>query len=279
MNALMQENPETSYFLGALLGDGFVGYYEKRSQYVIGLSVKDKEFIEEFNKCASIALGKEIKRIKQYNGMYRVTYSSKEAASLLKDKPWKDFVHIYEKHPAEFVRGFFDADGCVQKDGAVFISNTNKEIILFIQDLLLRRFNIRSNITTSKLKKSILNEKEIIPTKPYYYQLYLVGIFSKLEFGRKIGSTITRKAIRFRKEESKVENTGKLMPQHLCKCGKRIEYDIVTGRFREVDNYEQAVLKIRCSNLTKEHFKKMKQRNELPSYESLLQMLMSLSGL
>ena len=69
------------------------------------------------------------------------------------------------------------------------------------------------------------------------------------------------------------------MVEYRCKCGRRIEYDIVQGRFREIIDAGDVVLKIRCSNLTKETFKKLKQKNELPSYESLLQMLMSLSGL
>ena len=279
MNTLLHNNSETSYFLGALLGDGFVGYYENRHQYPIGLSVKDKEFVEEFNKCASIALGMKPKEIKQYNKMYRVTFYSKDFAFLLKNKPWEKFIHIYEKYPAEFIKGFFDADGCAQKDGNVYISNTNKDVILYIQDLLLRNFNIRSNITTAKIKIESINGRKLKSHKPFLYHLYLIGNFSKMKFGEKIGSSISRKKERFRERKQEYEDVGKLHPKHRCKCGRQFEYNVEQNIFRELMIEERAVLKIRCSNLTKETFKKLKQKNELPSYESLLQMLMSLSGL
>jgi len=70
------------------------------------------------------------------------------------------------------------------------------------------------------------------------------------------------------------------MPEFKCTCGRRIEYDVVSGRFREVIDAGDAVIKIRCSNSTKELFKRLKVEKGLPSYESLLQLLMiSLSGL
>jgi hypothetical protein len=69
------------------------------------------------------------------------------------------------------------------------------------------------------------------------------------------------------------------MPEHRCTCGRRFEYDILSGRFREIIDAGDVTLKIRCSSQTRELFKRMKKEKEMPSYESLLRLLMSLSSL
>jgi hypothetical protein len=68
------------------------------------------------------------------------------------------------------------------------------------------------------------------------------------------------------------------MPDLRCNCGRRYEFDILSGRFREIIDAGDVILKIRCSNQTREVFKKLKEEKKLPSYESLLQLLMSVSG-
>jgi hypothetical protein len=65
------------------------------------------------------------------------------------------------------------------------------------------------------------------------------------------------------------------MPIYRCKCGRKIDYDVVSGKFREMDEEEDSIIKIRCSAQTKDAFKKLKDSTELPSYEALLLMLMS----
>jgi len=69
------------------------------------------------------------------------------------------------------------------------------------------------------------------------------------------------------------------MPDLRCTCGRRYEYDVISGRFREIIDAGDVILKIRCSNSTRELFKKLKRDKELPSYESLLQLLMSLGNI
>lgn len=71
----------------------------------------------------------------------------------------------------------------------------------------------------------------------------------------------------------------KKMPDLRCSCGRRYEYDVVSGRFREVIDAGDVVLKIRCSNHTREIFKQLKKEKDMPSYEALLQLLMSVSNL
>lgn len=69
------------------------------------------------------------------------------------------------------------------------------------------------------------------------------------------------------------------MPELKCTCGRRWEYNAISGRFREVITAEDVILKIRCSLETRELFKRLKEEKELPSYEALLQLLMSVSSL
>ena len=69
------------------------------------------------------------------------------------------------------------------------------------------------------------------------------------------------------------------MPEHRCSCGRKFNYNIVTGRFNEMIIDEDVVLKIRCARSTREDFKKLKMSKEMPSYESLLKLLMSVSSL
>jgi len=66
------------------------------------------------------------------------------------------------------------------------------------------------------------------------------------------------------------------MLEYRCTCGRKFGFDVLSGRFKEIVGDVETTLKIRCSERTKEAFKKMKERNDLPSYESLLQLLMSI---
>jgi len=64
------------------------------------------------------------------------------------------------------------------------------------------------------------------------------------------------------------------MPEYRCKCGRRLHYNQITGKIQEVIDSGDTIIKIRCSNATKQLFKQLKKEKEMPSYEALLQLLM-----
>ncbi|MAF43127.1 MAG: hypothetical protein CMI54_03010 [Parcubacteria group bacterium] len=75
-----------------------------------------------------------------------------------------------KKVVVNFLRGYYDADGCAAKDGSVILSSTSKILIRQTQDLLLR-FGI-----ITKLNK----QKNYNPQKHNTcYQLYLAGEHSR----------------------------------------------------------------------------------------------------
>lgn len=99
---------DMSYTSGLLAADGCI--YNNR----VILTLKDKEILEKIaNK-----IGK--KKIKSNNKYYNLTYSSHEMANdlnLIGITPRKTFTlqaprGINKKYIPEFIRGFFDGDGC-----------------------------------------------------------------------------------------------------------------------------------------------------------------------
>lgn len=151
------DTEEKAYFLGFLYADG--NHFTKRNRITIGLQEKDKHILENFNKLINsnrplFLRDKEIinksSRFKNCQNQYYLIINNKHMSqSLLKlglfnnktfilEFPTKEQVPEYLQN--HFIRGYFDGDGCVEKQGASFIGTFN--FCKSICDLVKNKFNI-----------------------------------------------------------------------------------------------------------------------------------------
>jgi len=105
-------SPELSDVIGAVLGDGYTT--EDQGRGIVGLSNKDMDLLKHYLSCISRILNHQSSgRITRGTpfGTLKATVGSRLLALFLQ-KPLQQLAPFIEKHPAPFIRGFFDAEGC-----------------------------------------------------------------------------------------------------------------------------------------------------------------------
>jgi intein-encoded DNA endonuclease-like protein len=106
---------------------------EKNDNHVIGLGAKDKEFVEEFGRRLGSVLRREPIRpsFREDAGRYIAEAASKTLYELLRKpvdlKRIKKYIEHCKKCTTAFLRGLFDSEGCIGKDGHIKLYNTNYE--------------------------------------------------------------------------------------------------------------------------------------------------------
>jgi len=150
---LLRPSEELAYVIGVVLGDGYA-YRRRRAikgyrGITVSLKAKDKEFVEEFAKCLAKVLGREPIRIRRekYVEGYVAETRSRTLYELLK-KPadldrLKPYIEHCEKCVAAFLRGFFDSEGRVDKQGYISVSNRDLNLLTYVEELL-KRLNIEA---------------------------------------------------------------------------------------------------------------------------------------
>jgi len=195
----LRPSEELAYVIGAVLGDGCV-YRLQKYHYLVVLKVKDLEFAEKFAECISKVLGREPpKTIPVKDGTFAVEVKSKTLYELLKKPIDIDRIRQYVEHCIDcvcsFLRGFFDSEGSIDKDGEIQVYNTDKSLLEYIKELL-HRLGIKA--TGPKLySKAGTPAKNPKTGKTYFtrkdcYYLY-VRADSRMRFYQLIGFTIKRK--------------------------------------------------------------------------------------
>jgi intein-encoded DNA endonuclease-like protein len=200
---LLKPSEDLANVIGTVLGDGYTcTTNETNKHYVIGLSAKDKEFVEDFGRRLGNVLGrKPIKPIfKKNEGKYVAKASSKTLYELLKKpvdlKRIKPYVEHCPKCVAAFLRGFFDSEGCVHKAGYIYLFNTNYEVLVYIQKLLWKYFRIEATGPWPQEQKGTIKYnprtgKQFKTNEDCYYIYIRAKDLPK--FYRYIGFTIQRK--------------------------------------------------------------------------------------
>jgi intein-encoded DNA endonuclease-like protein len=194
---LLKPSEDLGYVIGVRLGDGYTS--EKSDGHIIGLRAKDKEFVEEFGRCLGNVLGRKPIRPWKDVRRYIVEAKSKTLYELLRKpvdlKRTKKYVEHCPKCIAAFLRGLFDSEGCISKDGYITLYNTNYEVLTYVQRLL-RRFGIESTgPRPHKQKGTTMHDPRTgkqYKTKKDCYCLY-IRAESLLKFYRHVGFTIRRK--------------------------------------------------------------------------------------
>jgi intein-encoded DNA endonuclease-like protein len=199
-------SPELAYIIGVIHSDGYKYIGKKKSQYFLRLAVNDREFAEKFAECLTKILGRK-KPYKPF--FYRKTKRWIVAGGnvlLFKflDRPLEELKPTIEYNKdcvSAFLRALFDAEGSIyvkirggRRERKLRLYNTNKELLVYIQYLLKRFFDIDSTLHLSGRRGSIKHfpNGKIAKTTKNYYLLY-IHARSLLNFYKHIGFTIKRK--------------------------------------------------------------------------------------
>lgn len=145
-----------SYLIGAIKGDGCTFKHKQmvdgrlHTSYVISVSMVDFEFAKEVQECFKILLERTPK-IYQRNQSKSSTFPFSKILSIricdkslhhVLSKSIEELKPYIEAYPAEFLRGFFDAEGSAWKvrngEPVVKYCNTNLALIECVRELLIR---------------------------------------------------------------------------------------------------------------------------------------------
>jgi intein-encoded DNA endonuclease-like protein len=195
-------SPELAYVIGVIAGDGNLNVHGYN--YVMLLSVTDRDFAEEFSRC----LAKTLSRRKPY----RVRRSDKrnrwivQGSSLLLyrflNRPWqklKTYIEHCEECTAAFLRAFYDGEGSISQ-GHLVISNTDKMLLNYVRDLLHVLKIETGKLLVSTKAGTILKDPrtgKIYRRRHDCYQL-VIRTKSRAQFARHVGFTIQRKQLLLR---------------------------------------------------------------------------------
>jgi intein-encoded DNA endonuclease-like protein len=193
--------PELAYVIGVLVGDASLNVRAKNYEYRIRLKAVDREFVQAFNVAISKVLNRRPHKIWKGN-TERESYADVSSYLLHKflNRPldeFRPFIEYNAKCVSAFLRGFFDSEGSVAKDGDVTASNTDVDLLKYVQDLSSRFFGIETTGPhVGKKKGSVLIRRG----KTYYRNsdvcVIRVRRVSLEFFDEFIGLTIHRKVSR-----------------------------------------------------------------------------------
>lgn len=194
-------SPELSYVIGIVLGDGYTTV--DKGRIIVGLTNKDKHLLRVFLRSVAKILktpsaGRIVKGTQ--HGTLKATLGSTLLGLFLR-KPLSELTPFIEQYPAEFVSGFFDAEGCAAvgaggKSLSVNLraSNTNVTILQLIRGLLNEKFGITSSIHVGRKPQGIsLVHGEKVHFKRTVFALRISRRRDVVEFARKIGFASIRK--------------------------------------------------------------------------------------
>jgi len=185
--------------IGVTLGDGSLNRrgYNRR----IRLQSIDLEFVLEFDRCLSKVLGTR-RHTPWFDTKRREIHIEARSVLLYNflNQPWgllKPWISHCSSCVSMFLRGFFDSECCVDKKGSITCSNSDVELLLYVQQLLEASFTIET--TGPRVNKcagtKISNRgRTYIRQRDCYYIYVRAGSLGK--FSREIGLTIQRKRVR-----------------------------------------------------------------------------------
>jgi len=197
------DNPEKAYILGYFTGDGCIP--KEKTRLSIS-TTKDKEIL--FKILEQLKAKNPIKKVPRYNKewnrhfiSWRINFCSKKLVNDLKkygivpQKSFKTFFPdklIPEKYWRDYIRGVFDADGCIskRKEGRFNITG-NIRLIKKIQIILIkqcvlnkRKLKLSKNNFISGISYSGINNCRKI--YDYLYYKDCLCLERKLKIWRKI---------------------------------------------------------------------------------------------
>ncbi len=159
---------ELSFFIGALLGDGWGDVNDGGRRML--LKVRSYDFAKEFATCAAEILGKRdsywIRRSNEKDGRWYLVKVTSVMLYEFMTGPLERLQVVAEANPVGFLRGFFTAEGCP----SISVERTSRPylglgLVISNSDLRLLRF-AASLVTSMKLRAGMirLNRAEGVQT-------------------------------------------------------------------------------------------------------------------
>lgn len=243
---------ELSYFIGAMLGDGYSGaetnnnkIIYKGSPLIVGI---DKEIFSEIltnckkfklscrettnsNGTPQLVLGK--------NNWFREFLVSCGVEKRDKKHIAKQLMIMNSENIASLLRGLFDTDGYVDKRFGPGFSNISEQLINQIQKLLLR-FGITSTIRKRKASSMKIYDKEY-KTVPSF-ELNIHQKRSIIDFYRYISFNVKRKENTLMDLVSKIISNVNYLSCN--QCNYKVYKDLFSGRTKEQKKWGKVKLEI-----------------------------------
>jgi len=142
----LSPSKELAYIIGVMLGDGSL------SNNSVNFVSVDLIFAESFyNTLKNIGFNSGISKMplkKNRKQTYHVWGSSKQFADWYKKLSLNDiynFVSQKKEIELEFVRGFYESEGCHDRNNVLSMSNSDKELLEIISKILMK-YNISLNL-------------------------------------------------------------------------------------------------------------------------------------
>jgi len=204
LNTIKKFDKKLPYLVGLIFGDSCFYKVIRKGSYKQGritFASKDKELTEKFACLSAKTLGKETpyKIWLQEGKFYISEFCSKQIVEFLSE-PLSELKKIIEISPINFLRGIFDAEGCISQKcqnkrlyPRIFLTNSNSELINYVKNLL-EKFGIKSTIqgnTKAGKIKTICNKNTA--TRKTCYNLCIENIEGVRKFKSLINFSIKRK--------------------------------------------------------------------------------------
>lgn len=224
LNTIKNFDENLPYVIGLLMGDGCFYKVIKNGSYNNGriiLGVKDKDLAQKFSFSISNILKNKKKyglRLSKDKRVYIVELHSKELVELLL-KEFNDLIKVIKISEVSFMRGFFDAEGCInikyQKNRIyprIFLTNSDINLINYVKNYLKRK-GIRSSIqiNTKRGKEKIILNKKTKTTKDCY-NLSIENLEGVKKFADEINFTVNRKKTKLNNIIRNIEKHGNYIP-------------------------------------------------------------------
>lgn len=157
------QSPNMAYILGFWAADGNISSSESRLD--LELASVDIEILKKIRE--EIKCERPIKIYQCSNGYVKnklLFWSSKIKKTFIEygvvpNKTYsKDFtapLKLDKKYWIDYIRGFFDGDGCIKKNGYTLsfeLNSTNKDLLISLQEYLQDYYKITTKISTTGMK-------------------------------------------------------------------------------------------------------------------------------
>ena len=196
-----EPSPDLAYIIGVQTGDGFLNEKLRGYQYRIRLRAVDAEFVEAFNQAVAKVLrcrphrlwkGKSSRETEVEFGSYLLHKFLSQPFIRL-----KVFIEHCRDCIAAFIKGFFDSEGCIDTNRQLSASNSDLEMLGYVQNLLLTHFDIETTGPRIGTRKgSIITRRgKSFRRNVDVYHIHLRTRFLQT-FHDNIGFTIRRKMSR-----------------------------------------------------------------------------------
>lgn len=170
------------YILGLISSDGCIYYSKRHKRDLLNITLKDYEMIKTLNHLMT-----PTKKIYKNQGCYCVIYKNDNAINFIKSLGISyrksltlNFPKIPKEYLWDFIRGYFDGDGCIYKShnnghDYMFISLTSASIsILNTLKNILLEFDIHARINKDCRKDTyylrISRQKDVKKFGEYMYK-------------------------------------------------------------------------------------------------------------